>query len=200
MASPRPTDFRPALTDARLRVVAEALLDVFFDTELEMATPLDDGYTRGCATFGRQRNALIHLCTNGEHEWLKLTNAAMDVTFEIGGVPCRFFADDPLQPRKRGFFRRNACDQLFADSLGEPALFRFIVAKPATPDEDVEVFFIGYDEGDNEVFRWQHSRSAPVNSSDDADVPAEVALEPAKVRPRIQAVPDKAAGDETTQD
>src|SRR6185437_16207167 len=98
-----PHEFNPALTEYRLRIVAEALLEVLYDTELELAGPLDDGYTRGTATFGRQRNALIQLCNGGQYPWLKLTHAGMDVTFEIDGVPCRFFSDDPANPRKPGF-------------------------------------------------------------------------------------------------
>ena len=107
MSGNAPSDFYPELTDSRLRVIGTALLDVLYDTELELDTPSDDGYTRGTTTFGRQRNAIIQLCQSGKYEWLKLTNAGMDVTFEIGGIPCRFFADDPQNPKKPGFFRRN---------------------------------------------------------------------------------------------
>lgn len=201
MASDRPTNFHPALTDVRLRVVAERLLDVMYDTELELSSPLDDGYTRGTTTFGRRRNALIQLCQSGGHDWLKLTNSAMDVTFEIGGVPCRFFADDPSNPKKKGFFRRNASDQLFAEEPGEPVTFRFVVDKPDSVDEEVDVFFLGYDAGWNEVFRWRHSTSSPVLASVDADRPAEVPLGPAAVRPRSpQIEQDRAAGDEAPRD
>ncbi len=200
--SARPTDFRPALTDARLRTIAECLLDIRYETELELSSPLDDGYTRGTTTFGRQRNALIQLAQGGMYEdWLALTHAGMDLTFTIGDVPCRFFADDPSNPRKPGFFRRNVCDQLFAESIGEPVLFRFVVAKPETADDEAEVFFIGYDEGWNEVFRWQHSRSTPVMVSIDETLPAEVPLAPAKVRPRVESVErDRAAGETPDQE
>lgn len=171
-----PHEFNPALTEYRLRVVAEALLEVLYDTELELAGPLDDGYTRGTATFGRQRNALIQLCNSGQHSWLQLTHAGMDMTFEIGGVPCRFFSDDPTNPRKPGFFRRNDSDQLFDIEIDAPLMFRFIVAKAQHVDEEAEVFFIGYDVNQNESFRWQYSRSTPALSSVDDSRPAEVPL------------------------
>lgn len=171
-----PHEFNPALTEYRLRVVAEALLEVLYDTELELAGPLDDGYTRGTATFGRQRNALIQLCNGGRYPWLKLTHAGMDVTFEIDGVPCRFFSDDPANPRKPGFFRRNDCDQLFDIEVDAPLMFRFIVAKAQHSDEEAEVFFVGYDVNQNESFRWQYSRSTPALSSVDESLPAEVPL------------------------
>lgn len=112
----------------------------------------------------------------------------MDLTFEIGGVPCRFFVDDPSNPRKPGFYRRNDCDQLFAMALGEPVIFRFVVEKPKTPDDEAEVHFIGFDEGWNEVFAWQFSRSTPVMASVDDALPAEVPLAPAEPRVRRPAV------------
>lgn len=186
-----PHEFNPALTDPRLRVVAEALLEVLYETELELAGPLDDGYTRGTTTFGRQRNALIQLCNAGMHRWLKLTHAGMDVTFEIDGVPCRFFADDPANPRKPGFFRRNDCDQLFETEAEAPLLFRFIVAKPQHADEEAEVFFIGYDLNQNESFRWQYSRSTPSLSSVDEQRPTEVPLPSPTARVRPKASPKK---------
>lgn len=200
-----PYEFNSALTDSRLRVVSEALLEVLYDTELELAGPLDDGYTRGTATFGRQRNALIQLCNAGQHRWLKLTHAGMDVTFEIDGVPCRFFADDPAKPRKPGFFRRNDCDQLFEIEAEAPLLFRFIVAKPQHSEEEAEVFFVGYDVNQNESFRWQFSRSTPSLSSVDDQRPSEVSLPrpTARLRPKPSLskanegdVDDRAVGDD----
>jgi len=174
--SKAPHEFNSALTEFRLRIVAEALLEVLYDTELELADPLDDGYTRGTTTFGRQRNAIIQLCNSGKYAWLKLTHAAMDVTFEIGGVPCRFFSDDPAKPSKPGFFRRNDCDQLFDVEVEAPLLFRFIVAKSQRPDEEADVFFVGYDVNQNETFRWQYSRSTPALASVDDSRPTEVSL------------------------
>lgn len=192
-----PTDFHSALTDARLSVVAECLLDVVFDTEMDLSSPLDDRYTRGTTTFGRSRNAIIRLCRLGTHSWLNLVHSGQDVTFQIEGVPCRFFADDPSNPRKPGFFRRNVCDQLFAMDANEPVIFRFVVDKPDSEGEEVEVFFVGYDAGWTEVLRWQHSRSAPLLMSVDTTLPPEVPMAPVQVRPRIeQPTKDKAAGDD----
>jgi len=196
MASKAPAEFNPELTDARLRIVSEALLDVLYETELELATPLDDGYTRGTATFGRQRNTLIQLCQSGQYGWLKLTNPAMDVTFEIGGVPCRFFADDPSKPSKPGFYRRNDSDQLFEIELSSPVMFRFVVAKAQSSDEEADVYFIGYDANQQEVFRWQHSLSTPVLASVDESLPKEIPLPPAAVKVRKdESDQDQAVGD-----
>lgn len=199
MLSQHPSAFHSALTDTRLAVISEALLDVLYDTELELDGPLDDGYTRGTTTFGRQRNAVIGLTQSGRYSWLKLTHAGMDVTFEIDGVPCRFFADDPSNPKKPGFFRRNEADQLFERQAGEPVLFRFVVAKPHSSDEEAEVFFLGYDANGEEACRWIHSRSAPFIASVDDTKPKEVELQPAqaKVRDKDLDKKNKAVGDES---
>jgi hypothetical protein len=194
---PSPSDFNPALTDARLRAIAEVLLDVLYETDLELDTELDDGYTRGTATFGRQRNAIIQLCLSGKYAWLKLTNTAMDVTFEIDGVPCRFFADDASNPRKPGFWRRNDADLFPADG-GKPEIFRFIVDKARSSDEASEVYFIGFNAQQEEVFRWRHSASAPVLASVDDTLPTEVPLPAAKATvPRPAASNRPAEGEGT---
>ena len=176
MTGKPPAAFHKELTEARLRIVSEALLEILYDTEVELTTPLDDGYTRGTTTFGRQRNAVIDLCQRGKYDWLKLTHGGMDVTFEIGGVPCRFFADDPATPRKPGFYRRNDSDQLFEIELDAPVMFRFVVAKPQSLDDQADVYFIGYDANQQEVFRWQYSMSTPVLASVDEAMPIEVPL------------------------
>ena len=54
----------------------------------------------------------------------------MDITFEIEGIPVRFFADDPENPKKPGFFRRNSVDQLFTPIDSIPTIWRFVVEKP----------------------------------------------------------------------
>jgi hypothetical protein len=197
MASIAPWDFRPELHASRLRVVAEALLEVLYDVELEMSGDLDDGYTRGTTTFGRQRNALIRLCQSGRYPWLKLTNAAMDLTFEIGGVPCRYFVDDPASPKKPGYFRRNDCDKLFPETPGTPEVFRFVIVKPQTADDEADVCFVGYDASFEEAFRWHYSQSTPTLASVDVSLPAPVDLPAprAMVRKREDEAGDKAIGE-----
>jgi hypothetical protein len=193
MPSKSPFEFEPALTDARLRVIADVLLEVLYETDLELDTELDDGYTRGTATFGRQRNAIIQLCLSDKYDWLKLTNAGMDVTFEISGVPCRFFADDASNPKKPGFWRRNDAD-LFPGDGGKPEIFRFIVDKARVSDEASEVYFIGFNAQQEEVFRWCHSTSAPVLASVDDALPKEVPLPAAKA-----TIPRPAANDQSAE-
>lgn len=196
-----PWSHAPQLQGQRLRVIAEILLETLYDTELELSGDLDDNYVRGSATFGRQRNAIIRVCQQGQYDWIKLTHAGMDVTFEIEGIPCRFFADDPANPKKPGFYRRNDADRLlFEVDTGKPEMFRFVVVKPDTADEEADVHFIGFDANLEQVFRWKYSQSTPVLASVDNTKLEAVELPPARATiPKAQQE-DRAAGDESSKE
>lgn len=192
-----PWSHTPQLQGARLRVIAELLLDTLYDTELELSGDLDDNYVRGTATFGRQRNAIIRVCQQSRYDWMKLTHAGMDVTFEIDGIPCRFFVDDPVNPKKPGFYRRNDADRLlFEVEAGKPELFRFVVVKPETVDEEADVHFLGYDANHELVFLWKYSQSTPALVSVDNTRVDAVELPPVRATiPKVQ-LEDRAAGDD----
>ena len=59
MTLPPPTIFNPELSSDRLESVSQWLLDELYATEDDLSRPTDNGYTRGCTTFGRQRNRII---------------------------------------------------------------------------------------------------------------------------------------------
>lgn len=151
-----PWDFHPELVPSRLAVISEALLDVLHVTKGDLSSELDDNYTRGTATFGRQRQLLIQLARSKRYRWLGLAHAGMDVTVLIGGVPVRFFADDHENPKKKGFFRRNAVDSLFPISDTQPVLWRFIVEKALTDEDEDVVYFAGFNAFDDLVCEWRH--------------------------------------------
>lgn len=185
-----PWAFFPQLTEERLAMVAEELLTVLDETYDLLSTPLDDNYTRGTCTFGRQRQQLIRLCQSGKFDWLKLTHPGMDVTFEIDTIPVRFFADDPENPKKPGFFRRNEVDQLWEPEATIPTVHRFVVEKPEFEGEGARVHFIGYNEFDEIVTKWTYGegRTPPVLHSTDDTPPAPVSID---LDPISVASPDK---------
>ncbi|KAA5952040.1 MULTISPECIES: hypothetical protein [unclassified Pantoea] len=174
-----PWDFYPQLNEDRLSLIAEELLQVLDRTYEQLSTAHDDNYTRGTCTFGRQRQMLIALCLSGQHHWLQLTHPGMDVTFNIENIPVRFFADDPENPKKPGFFRRNEVDQLFEPQLTTPTLHRFIVEKPEFEGEGARVHFIGTNALDEIVSKWTYGdgRTPPVLHSTDDTPPSSVSIE-----------------------
>ena len=181
MRSIHPATFYPELSDDRLRVIAVKLLDMRYSTLREMNSPFDDNYTRETAIFGRSKNMLIDLALNGQHTWMSLKHTAMDVTFNIGQVPCRFFRDDPNSPEKTGFFKRNAVDDIFAMDEQHPVMWRFVVEKALNDDDEDRVFFVGYNVYQEKVSEWVYLASAPSLHAVDKDVPVAAEIPPAFV-------------------
>lgn len=188
---PLPWEFTPQLSEDRLTIVAKELLKVLDQTFELLTTTLDDNYTRGTCTFGRQKNRIIELCMEGGHSWLKLTNPGMDVTFEIEGIPVRFFADDPTNPKKPGFFRRNRVDQLFAPVETTPTVWRFVVEKPEFEGEGARIHFVGYNQSEEILSLWTYGdERATVLHSTDSTPPKPVTIELDEISPSVS---DKSA-------
>ncbi len=59
MTLPSPATFNPELSTDRLEAVSQWLLDELYATEDDLSRATDSGYTRGCTTFGRQKNRII---------------------------------------------------------------------------------------------------------------------------------------------
>ena len=178
-----PWDLHSQLTADRLNRIAELLRDVYEGVLRDLSTEDDDGYTRGATFFGRSRKRLISTAQNAKHDWLKLTNSAMDVTLEIEGIPFRFFRDDHTSPKKRGFWRRNASDQLFAPDTTSPVICRFIVESPLNIDDDMqsaEVYFVGFNAQEIQVCEWRYGTVPVLQSTDDA-LPESVKQAPAPI-------------------
>jgi hypothetical protein len=181
MALPSPDTFHLELTNDRLSVIAEALLNVRYETERDMQSPLDDNYTRETAVLGRQRNMLIQLALGGKYDWLSMKDAGLGVTFGIGGIPCRFFTDDSQAPKKRGFFKRLVMDQLFAPSKAQPEMWRFVVEKAVTEDDADQVYLLGFNTDQEKVSEWRYRDQASVLRGVGGEPPAPVELPPATV-------------------
>jgi hypothetical protein len=178
---PHPQSFYPELSGDRLRVIAVALLDIRYTTLREMNSPHDDNYTREATIFGRQKNMLIDLANSGDHPWLTLRHAGMDVTFNIAQVPCRFFTDDPKNPEKNGFFRRNAVDDLFAPEDRDPVMWRFVIERAFGEDDEDRVYFIGYNVFQEPVAGWNYGAKPSSLHAVDDRVPPSAPIGPAQV-------------------
>ncbi|MDD5248223.1 MAG: hypothetical protein PHY45_04515 [Rhodocyclaceae bacterium] len=181
------------LTEKRLSVIAEGLLNVRHDTYAELATHLDDNYSRACTTFGRQRQWLLQLAQSGRYEWLTLASPAMDLTVNIGAIPVRFFTDDHDNPKKGGYFKRNEVDQLFSTDDTKPVMFRFVVEPAVTEDDEDRVFFLGYNAYQEVVVEWQYRPRTFVIRPVESDVPQAVVQSDAEVGLKSQ---DKEQGGE----
>lgn len=181
MIDQHPSQYYSDLTEERLRVVAERLLDVRFETLQDLQSPFDDNYTRESTVYGRQRQMLIQTALNNELEWLSISHAGMDVTFKIGGVPCRFFTDDPSCPVKHGFFRRNPTDNLFEIEDQHPVLWRFVIEKAFSEEAEDSVYLLGFNAIDEKVCEWKYRPSTPLIPPSKTEIPPSVPIAPAQV-------------------
>lgn len=123
------------------------------------------------------------MAQSSQYPWLTLTNPGMDVTCEIDGLPFRFFRDDHENPKKRGYWRRNACDQLFSTDDTIPVIFRFIVERPITEDDSPEIYFVGYNSVEIAVTEWRYGQ-VPVFRSMDEYLPKSIQQGPAPIEIR----------------
>ncbi|HEX4333723.1 MAG TPA: hypothetical protein VH040_16420 [Usitatibacter sp.] len=178
----QPFECHADLTDDRLRTGAEALLETRYSTLREMNSPFDDNYTRESAIFGRQRNRIIDMALQTQPDWLTLAHAGMDLTFMIGSVPCRYFTEDNSEsPKKDGFFKRNATDNLFAIDDQEPVFWRFVIERNPVEATGDRAFLIGYNSYQEPVAMWEYKAARPVLHSVDHDTPRAVEIPPARV-------------------
>ena len=159
MSLPLPASFNPELSSDRLSAVSQWLIEEFYATEDDLSRPTDNGYTRGCTTFGRQRNRIIAEALSGEHTWLGLLNSHNDVVFTIGGVPCRFSNDDPSNPTKDAVLTANRYQMGFLEfaAASEPARFCFVIDRGHNGAAEPQVEFLGFTPSDEIACRWVSS-------------------------------------------
>lgn len=194
MTLPHPSTFYACLTDDRLGAIAARLLEVRHKTFRELSTDLDDAYVRETASFGRSRNMLIGMALSSQYPWLNLSHAALDVTARIDGVPFRFFRDDPDNPEKMGFFKRNAVDDLFPSDQRDPMLWRFVIERAESEEAEDQVHFVGYNAYYEKVSQWTYSSGlATLLASVDHDTPPARQLP----EPTVELLPDEGEGSGT---
>ena len=156
MTLPLPVAFNTELSSDRLESVSQWLLDELYATEDDLSRPTDNGYTRGCTTFGRQRNRIISEALSGRHPWLDLPNSNNDLVFTIGGVPCRFSNDDPANPSKDAVLTVNRYQMDFLEFAvkGEPGRFCFIIDRGQDGSAEPRVEFLGFAPSGEVACRW----------------------------------------------
>lgn len=156
MTLPPPAIFNPELSFDRLESVSQWLLDELYATEDDLSRQTDNGYTRGCTTFGRQRNRIIAEALSARHAWLGLPNSNNDLVFTIGGVPCRFSNDDPSNPSKDAVLTVNRYQMDFLEFAtdSEPARFCFIIDRGRDGAAEPRVEFLGFTPSGEIACRW----------------------------------------------
>ncbi len=156
MTLPLPSAFNSGLTSARLQLVAQWLLEELYATEDDLVRSTDNGYSRGCTTFMRQKMRIIAEALSGRHSWLALTNSSNALVFTVSGVPCRFSNDDPANPSKDAVLTANRyqLDFLEFTTPGEPGRFCFIIDRGHDESAEPRVEFLGFAPSGEVACRW----------------------------------------------
>jgi hypothetical protein len=187
MILPLPAVFKPQLSSDRLKLVAGWMLEELYATEDDLSRHTDNGYTRGCTTFGRQRCRIISEARSGKYEWLGLRNEGNDIVFSVGGIPCRFSNDDPASPSKDAVLTANRFQTGFAEfaSEAEPARFCFVIDRGHGPDAEAKVEFLGFTPTDELVCRWVSDAVRLLRSTDgEHSLPQPVEVSKPQVLPK----------------
>lgn len=177
MSLPHPSHYHAALNTERLAYISRLLLTELADIERLMSSDVDDGYTRGCPIFGRQKNRIKLEARLGKVEWLSIVSPGNDLVFAIDSIPCRFSNDDPDSPSKDAVVLANRHQMSFFEDFdrGVPKRFCFVVDRGANENEDARVVFLGYDESNVLRCRWT-SDSVRTLQVLDSTVPAATQL------------------------
>ena len=184
MEYPHPATFHPDLTNERLCIIASRLLDVRYMTIRQMDTEFDDNYTRECPVYGRSRKMLVALARSNEFPWLAVTCMGMGVKISIGGVVCKFFRDALDNPEKAGFFKQETFVCLFEEPDDVPVLWRFVIARALTEEDEDQIYFVGYNKFNEKISMWHYEGGSPILHSIDQMVPQAANMEPANIEVR----------------
>jgi hypothetical protein len=162
MVLPPPAAFKPQLTADRLSIVARWMLEELYATEDDLSRDTDNGYTRGCTTFGRQRCRIISEARSGK------SAEANDIVFTIGGIPCRFSNDDAESPSKDAVLTANRFQSEFVEFAAdtEPARFCFVIDRGHGPDAEAKVEFLGFTPTNQLACRWVSDSVRLLRSTD----------------------------------
>src|SRR3954447_20486617 len=131
-----PWDFRPALTEDRLRICARMLAHARRDALAMASYELgDDPWSVGCRAFAFGRHRLERAAQSGEYPWLEVLDDSAHFVFVIGsngqGGPVLFYRGAADDPTERTLKRQEMEAEQLSLALGEAAaeglVFRFAV-------------------------------------------------------------------------
>lgn len=206
MIDTHPSNFSTDLTNNRLEIISNALLEQCYETDDNLQSEYDDGYSVGCTRFARQKNRLIAMAS--EYEWLGVIDSSNSLVMTIVNTPFRFTSDDYLFPRKKTALQLSEKEAAHISNtqieinLGDPNFdintpvkWRFYIDVTKNIEDDLheyEIYFIGLNHIDTPVCIWCLSDHSSLISSVDNYKPEPVVLPQAKTTlPQSEHTPVK---------
>lgn len=160
----KPEYYASDLTEERLQILSERLLDVLDEAHAFSESPNATAWFKGTANYGLPQGMLMRMHSDKSYPWLTLANKTMDYTARIGKTPVQFVVDDPLSPHKQHRLKRNSVEQhqisLELEEYGRnlPLIWRFYL-NPITNGVDYSpsVSLLGFNGNGNIVCIWEYS-------------------------------------------
>lgn len=99
MIENHPSKYVSQFTDERLTMIAKALKEQADETDQDLQSTYDSGYSKGCTRFDRQKNRLLALAAE-QRSWLGIKDGSNRLILDIKGAPFRITVDDHTNPKK----------------------------------------------------------------------------------------------------
>jgi len=168
MVSNTPTEFSVDLTDERLNILCEHILDTIQDSISDSSTVNDTAWTKGCLPYGRLQGLMQRLAIDKNYPWLSLANKTMDFTATIGSAHIQFLIDDPYCPKKTHRLQTNAVENmqlsmvLEVEDIVQVVHWRLFIVIDKDDDDQFSpvATLVGYDLNQNSVCIWEHQDTA----------------------------------------
>jgi len=158
-----PWDHHSDLTEERLQYVADLLTQVRHDAVSTYDVQAGDTpWGLGCRAYDRSRTTLIR--KSESIPWLTITDSSLQLVFNIGNVPIRFYRGDPESPKTNtlacSFPELEQLNLAFPNQTAD-LLWRFAIETDATGYVR-RVTFIGTDQNGNVHCSWIANKPAEV--------------------------------------
>ena len=178
-----PEEYVPNFTNERLTIIAEALLSQCYETDNDLQSENDSGYSVGCTRFDRQKNKLKNMSL--EYSWLNISDGSNRLVMNVDGAPFRFTRDDYLSPKKLSSVKISDTEAIqiesyFVGSQGAfdwdddtnceaktPIKWRFFIdvseSAEVENERDYEIYFVGMNLSDQPKCIWKEKLSSTQN-------------------------------------
>lgn len=176
-----PENFSVDLTEERLKIISDRLLDVLDEAENFAQSPNATAWVKGTANYGLPQGMLRLMHEDESYPWITLANQTMDYTARIGNTLVQFVVDDPHAPKKAHRVKRNAVErqqlglELEDHNPDIPLIWRFYLNPMSNGvDYSPSVTLVGFDINENVVCMWEHEDVISSPLSGDVAQPVEI--------------------------
>lgn len=186
--TPKPHFYSSDLSQERLQILCEKLLDVLDEAHGFSESPNATAWFRGTANYGLPQGMLIRMHHDSNYPWLTLANQTMDYTARIGRTLVQFVVDDPNILKKSHRLKRNIVEryqqslELELQESDSPLVWRFYLNPSANGvDYSPSISLLGFDGNENIVCQWDYETLVTGPALSDAPEAVEI-HEPTLIR------------------